>query len=156
MIHNVANLVFAGIFTASAALSQERIELNNIYPTTEETFQLSDRVFYTQDNQGIFEVVDGPFEQGPARCLGSGFGLRNGMSSVEGICIFGEDSDTFTMHWKAGQQGAANTWTIVAGTGKYRGMTGEGIATTSVEIMYQAMPRRLSHIVGTVTIPETR
>ncbi|MGY3437817.1 MULTISPECIES: hypothetical protein [unclassified Marinovum] len=153
MTVNVALLAFAGILTAGAAISEVRIELNNVYPITEETFQLSDGVYYTQDNRGYFEVIEGPIEAGPARCLGSGFSFSNGQRTTEGICIFGAAEDTFTMRWKAGQQGEANAWTIVAGTGKYRGMTGEGIATTRVEIMYRAMPQRQSHIVGMVRFP---
>lgn len=150
----VATVAFAGILTASAAFSETRIELNNIYPMTQEVFQLSGGTYFTQDNRGHFDVIDGPIDAGPARCLGGGFAQSSGTNSIEGICIFGEADDTFTMRWKAGERGSANAWTIVAATGKYHGMTGEGIATTGVEIMYRAMPRRQSHIVGTVTIPE--
>ena len=58
------------------------------------------------------------------------------------------------MAWEAGEQGAANVWHIVDGTGRYEGMTGSGIATTDTEIMYKAMPLRQTHIVGTVDIPD--
>ena len=98
-------------------------------------------------------MIEGPLEEGPARCVGGGFGERDGKNSIEGICVFGEAEDTFTIRWRAGEQGAANTWAVVAGTGKFDGMTGEGIATTGVEIMYKALPMRKSHIVGTVNIP---
>ncbi|NNJ69564.1 MAG: hypothetical protein HKP54_16175, partial [Boseongicola sp.] len=125
-----------------------------IYRLNQETRQLADKVFFTQDNDGYFEVVEGPLEEGPVRCLGSGFVMKNGTGSVEGICIFGEDDDTFIMEWQAGEQGAANDWIIKTGTGKFEGISGEGIATTSVEIMYKAMPLRQSRIVGTITLPE--
>jgi hypothetical protein len=147
-------LITAGLFAASTAAAQETLEINNIYPMTEESFQLSDRIYFTQDNRGYFEVVQGPAKDGPARCIGGGFGLRDGTKTIEGICIFGEGEDTFTMAWQAGQQGAANDWQIVAGTGRYDGMTGSGIASTGVEIMYKAMPLRQTHIIGTVEIPE--
>lgn len=146
-------LVLAGALSAGPAFAQERIEINNFYPLNQEYFQLSDSVYYTQDNQGYFEVVEGPLEEGPARCVGGGFGAQNGENSIQGVCVFGEGIDTFTMRWKAGEQGAANTWSIAGGTGKFEGMTGEGIATTGVEVMYRAMPMRQSHIVGTVNIP---
>lgn len=133
--------------------AQERLEINNIYPKSEESFTLEDSIYYMQDNQGIYEVIEAPFEDGPARCVGGGFGYRDGTNDIVGICIFGEGADTFTMSWKAGEQGAANNWTIVHGTGKFKGMTGEGIATTGVEVMYKALPMRQSHIVGMVTIP---
>lgn len=141
-----------GLAVSSAAQAEEDIELNNIYPTNSELFMLSDRAFYTQDNKGHFEVVKGPFEEGPARCIGSGFVLKDGVTDVEGICIFGEADNSFTMKWEAGAQGAANAWTIVSGTGRYEGMTGAGIATSGVEILYRAMPMRQTHIIGKVTL----
>lgn len=134
------------------ASAQQRIEINNIYPMSGTYYQLADRIFFTQDNKGQFEVVEGPIQDGPARCIGSGFGFQDGTSTIQGICIFGEGEDTFTMDWFAGEQGAANTWNIVQGTGKYEGMTGNGIATTGVEVMYRAMPFRETHIIGTVTL----
>ncbi len=143
----------ACVLATGAATAQERIEINNVYPINQEYFQLPEGVYYTQDNRGYFEVIEGPLDEGPARCVGGGFGTQDGTNTIEGVCVFGEGEDTFTMRWKAGNQGAANTWTIVAGTGKFDGMTGEGIATTGVEIMYKAMPLRQSHIVGSVTIP---
>ncbi|MBD3664809.1 hypothetical protein [Sulfitobacter aestuariivivens] len=146
-------LTAASLLVASAAASEQPFEINNIYPMTQERFQLSDRQYFIQDNQGYFEVVQGPVTEGPARCIGGGFGFKDGTSTIEGICIFGEGEDTFTMAWRAGQQGAANDWEIVAATGRYKGMTGTGIATTGVEIMYRALPLRQTHIIGTVDIP---
>ena len=141
------------VLVSSPGFAQERIEINNVYPLNQEYFQLPDGVYYTQDNRGYFEVIEGPLEEGPARCVGGGFGEQNGENSIEGVCVFGEAEDTFIMRWKAGQQGQANAWTIVDGTGMYDGMTGEGIATTGVEVMYKAMPLRQSRITGTVNIP---
>lgn len=142
----------AVLLAAGAAKAEQRIEINNIYPLQQEYFQLSDSIYFHQDNKGYFEVVKGPFEEGPARCVGGGFGFQDGTSTIQGICVFGEAEDTFTMKWTAGEQGAANDWVIVGGTGIYDGMTGQGIATTAVEIMYKAMPLRQSHIIGTVTL----
>ncbi|NNL17332.1 MAG: hypothetical protein HKP37_01190 [Boseongicola sp.] len=119
----------------------------------QETYQLADKIFFAQDNDGYFEVIQGPIAEGPVRCIGSGFGHRDGSGSIEGICIYGEGDDTFTMEWQAGEQGAANSWIIQTGSVKYHGITGEGIATTAVEIMYKAMPLRQSHVIGTITLP---
>ena len=151
---SVFNIALVGFLTASPAFAEERIEINNIYPLNQEYFQLSDSVYFMQDNRGYFEVVEGPLEEGPARCVGGGFGAQNGKNSIQGVCVFGEGEDTFTMRWKAGEQGKANAWSIVGGTGKFDGMTGQGIATTGAEIMYKAMPLRQSHITGTVNIPK--
>lgn len=153
MKYKVLNLALAGFLASGPAFSEVRIELNNIYPLNQEYFQLPDSVYYMQDNRGYFEVIEGPLEEGPARCVGGGFGAQNGENSIQGVCVFGEGEDTFTMRWEAGEQGKANTWTIAGGTGKFEGMTGEGIATTGIETMYKAMPLRQSHIVGTVNIP---
>ena len=153
MNRQVLGIAMAGAALAGAAGAAERIEINNIYPLNEESFQLADRIFFTQDNRGYYEVVEGPLENGPARCIGSGFGFRDGLNTITGICVFGEGEDTFTMSWKAGEQGAANSWKIVDGTGRFAGMTGEGIASTGTAVMYRAMPLRQTHIVGTVDIP---
>lgn len=154
MKRTICALVIGASLAAGAAQAEQRIEINNTYPITQESFQLADRVFYTQDNRGYFEVIEGPFTEGPARCIGSGFGLQDGRSTVTGICIFGEGEETFTIVWEAGQQGAANSWTVVDGTGRYRGMTGSGIATTNIATMYKALPLRETHIVGTVQLRE--
>ena len=153
MKYSVYVLALISVLTSSPGFAQERIEINNVYPLNQEYFQLPDSVYYTQDNRGYFEVIEGPLEEGPARCVGGGFGAQNGENSIEGVCVFGEAENTFIMRWKAGQQGQANTWTILDGTGMYEGMTGEGIATTGVEVMYKAMPLRQSRITGTVNIP---
>jgi hypothetical protein len=142
------------VLTAGASVAQDRIVINNIYRINQQSYQLADKIFFTQDNDGYFEVIEGPLEEGPVRCIGSGFGNQDGTGSIQGICIYGEGDDTFIMEWQAGQQGAANTWTIDSGSGKFEGITGEGIATTSVEIMYKAMPLRESRVVGTITLPE--
>ena len=144
----------AATIASSAIGAEERIEINNVYPMNQETFQLSEGIFFTQDNRGYFEVVEGPLEDGVSRCVGSGFGFSDGTNTIDGICIFGEGDDTFTMSWKAGEQGAANTWVIVNGTGKFKGISGEGIATTDIEVMYRAMPLRQTHIVGKMDIPK--
>lgn len=138
----------------AATAEPQTIEINNIYPIGEEIFQLRDRVFYTVDNIGGFEVVQGPVDDGPARCTGSGFVFRDGRTTVGGICIFGEGADTFTMEWTAGEQGRANEWTIRHGTGTYAGMTGTGIATTDIVTSFQALPLRKTHIIGVVELPE--
>lgn len=141
----------AGMFGAGGAVAQERIELNIIYPLNQEVFQIHDGVYFTQDNRGYFEVVEGPLEDGAARCIGGGF-VGSGENTVTGICIIGEDEDAFTLRWAVDDTGMSNNWSIVAGTGRFEGATGEGIATSGVEIMYRAMPLRQTHLVGTIDL----
>lgn len=147
----VALLAILGV---PASAEQQRIEINNVYPMNQENFDLGDQIFHQVDNKGGFEVVEGPMDDGPARCLGSGFGFKDGTNTITGICIFGEGEDTFTMRWKSGEKGAANTWEIITGTGRYDGMTGSGIATTDIAAAYRALPLRKTHIVGTVELAE--
>ena len=142
------------ILGAPASADEQRIEINNVYPLNQENFILGDHIFHMADNTGGFEVVEGPMDGGPARCMGSGFGFEDGTNTITGICVFGDGDDTFTMRWKAGEKGAANTWEIVLGTGRYEGMIGSGIASTDIVSAYQALPLRRSHIVGTVVIPD--
>jgi hypothetical protein len=141
------------ILGAPAGADEQRIEINNIYPLNQENFNLGDHIFHMTDNTGGFEVIEGPMDDGPTRCLGSGFGFEDGTNTITGICVFGEGDDSFTMRWKAGEKGAANTWEIVIGTGRYEGMIGSGIATTDIVSAYRALPLRRTHIVGAVEIP---
>lgn len=142
------------LVAATARAEPQRIEINNVYPLNQENFDLGDHSFHSTDNVGGFEVVEGPMQDGPARCTGSGFAYGDGTNSIQGICIFGEGADTFTMRWKAGEKGAANDWEIILGTGRYEGMTGQGVATTDIVSMFQALPLRRTRIVGTVNLPE--
>ena len=147
--------VLSSLFMASASLAEQRIELNmEATMNSRDTFELSDGGFYYQDSESYTEVVEGPLEDGPSRCLGSGFYFKDGTNDIGGICVYGVGADTFTIKWKAGEQGAANTWTVVAGTGKYRGMIGEGIATNLTEQFQRAMRLVKTHVVGTVTMPD--
>lgn len=152
MLKILGTAAFAGAIFTGAVHAQERIELNFIYPLNQEVFRLNDGTYFTQDNRGSFEVVEGPLEDGAVRCIGSGFSGSGG-NSVEGICIVGEDADTFTLRWSAHPSQISNVWTIVAGTGRFEGATGEGVATTGAALLFRAMPLRETHVVGTIQIP---
>ncbi|GAB5449486.1 hypothetical protein [Gymnodinialimonas sp.] len=152
MLRIVCSAIIVGAVVSSAASAQERIELNFIYPLNQETFQLNDGVYFTQDNLGYSEVVEGPLEGGAVRCMGSGF-AGGGVNSVEGICIIGEGENTFTIRWAPGDMGLSNDWSVVAGTGTFDGASGEGVATSGAEILFRAMPLRQTHLVGTITLP---
>lgn len=151
MLRALGTAMFVAAIATSSACAQERIELNFIYPLNQEVFQLNDGTYFTQDNQGYFEVVEGPLEDGVVRCIGAGFDGSSG-NSVDGICILGEDADTFTLRWSVHPSQMSNVWTIVAGTGRFEGATGEGVATTGAELLFRAMPLRETHVVGTITL----
>lgn len=152
MLKVLGTATFVGAIVTGAVYAQERIELNFIYPLNQEVFQLNDGTYFTQDNRGYFEVIEGPLDDGIVRCIGSGF-AGSGGNSVDGICIIGDDADTFTLSWAVNETQMSNVWTIVAGTGRFEGATGDGVATTGVELLFRAMPLRQSHVVGTIQIP---
>ncbi len=155
MTNYIVSGAIACLFMTSAVLAEQRIELNmEASMNSRDTFELDDGGFYYQDSESYTEVLEGPFEDGPSRCLGSGFYFEDGTNDIGGICIYGVGTDTFTIKWIAGAQGAANTWTVVSGTGKYDGMTGEGIATNQTEQFQRAVRLIKTHVVGTVTMPE--
>lgn len=137
-----------------AAYAEQRLELNMQAALNQrQEFQLNENKFYIQDSRSHYVSVEGPAGEGPSHCLGSGFYNADGTNDIQGICIFGEGDDTFTMSWKAGEKSAANTWVIVGGTGKFTGMSGDGISTNRVERLFKAMPFMYTHVVGTIEIP---
>ena len=137
---------------SSSLIAGERVSATNYYVLDQESFDVGhDSVFWAEDNAGYFTVNEGPIDSGFARCIGSGFG---GASSVrgEGICIYGQDADTFTMTWKIESFGV-NSWEIVKGTEKYEGMTGKGTAKTRVTSQYLKLTHRISDWEGEIELP---
>jgi hypothetical protein len=135
----------------SGLLAGEQIAGKNSYILNQNTWAAGSSVFWNQDNQGTFEVSSGPIDDGPVRCIGSGFSDING-SRGEGICIYGYGADTFTWAWQAHQEGP-NTWQVIGSTGKYIGMTGEGTATTIVDSIYRSIPHRVTSWEGVIDLP---
>ena len=94
-------LMIAAIAAAPhGAFAGERVSATNFYVVKQERFNVGGgEVFWTEDNVGSFTVSKGPIDPGFARCVGSGFGGPAGVSG-DGICIYGEGADTFTMKWQ--------------------------------------------------------
>ena len=148
-------LLFVMVWGATAALAEQRLEMNMQASSDQsEEFQLDGKTFYFADTHGFYESVEGPAGDGMTRCLGSGFYHPDGTNDIKGICIFGEEADTFTMTWVSGEQGGANAWEIVSGTGKFLGATGQGISTRRAERLLKAMPFTHIHVVGTIDLPK--
>jgi hypothetical protein len=127
-------LVAAAIMLPATAGAAEHVSGTNYYVVRQERFSAGSEVYWTEDNSGSFTVNEGPIDPGYARCVGSGFDLSGG-----GICVYGEGEDTFTMKWKIETFGV-NSWRIVAATGKYAGMRGEGTTRTRVDSRYLKPP----------------
>lgn len=152
---SLVSLLSFFVLIANVADAEQPIELNmQARAKQAEQFQLDGKTFYFADTAGYYESVVGPAGDGPTRCLGSGLYYPDGTNDIEGLCIFGEGPDTFTMTWISGEQGSANTWEIVAGTGRFLGATGEGISTRDEELLFKAMPMTHLHVVGTINLPE--
>lgn len=143
----------AALSVASSAIAGERVSATNFYVVKQEQIPAGGGgVFWTEDNVGTFSVEEGPIDPGFARCIGSGFGGPGGVEG-DGICIFGEGDDTFTMRWEVVAFGS-NTWRIVAATGKYTGMTGTGTTKTRVDSKFLKLPHRISDWEGEVVLPK--
>ena len=67
--------------------------------------------------------------------------------------MYGEGEDTFTMTWKVEAPGK-NSWRMVDGTGKYRGISGSGTTKTRVASKFLKLPHRVSDWEGVISLPE--
>lgn len=135
-----------------AAIAGERVAGTNSYVLKQDTWQLNTGTYWRQENNGTFDVTEGPIDSGFVQCIGAGFGSANGPNGT-GICVFGFGEDTFTWSWKTNGV-SPNTWLVVGATGKYQGMTGHGTARTRVESKHRAMIHRVTDWEGEVTLPE--
>ena len=142
----------AALSMAFSANAGERVSATNFYVVKQEQFSTGNgNVFWSEDNVGTFTVEEGPIDPGFARCIGSGFGGPGGVEG-DGICIYGEGDDTFTMKWEIVAFGS-NTWKILTATGKYVGMTGHGTSKTRMESKFLKLTHRISDWEGEVTLP---
>lgn len=144
-------LLAAPLVLPQALSAGEKVSVTNSYVVNYEEIEAGSEVFWKEDNSGTFTVHKGPIESGFVRCVGSGFGGPRGVSG-EGVCIYGEAEDTFTMRWKVVSFGF-NKWQIVASTGKYSGMTGSGYTETHLVSNFLKIPHRVSDWEGEIEVP---
>lgn len=134
------------------AAAGERISGVNSYVQNLESWHAGDLTYWRQDNNGVYEVKEGPLDPGFVRCIGAGFSGPTGVKG-EGICIFGEDNDTFTWSWRT-HPGGPNTWKVIDATGKYKGMTGSGVSRSRVASEFQALQHRVTDWEGEIELPD--
>lgn len=139
------------LFAPQCVAATEKVSVTNYYVVNQEQLPAGDDVFWSEDNYGTYTVEEGPIDSGFVRCVGSGFGGPSGVNGG-GVCVYGEDEDTFTMRWEVVSFGF-NKWQIVASTGKYSGMTGSGTTKTRVASKFLALPHRISDWEGEITLP---
>ena len=144
-------LLATAIMVPTGLAAGERVSATNFYVVKQEQFNAGTEVFWAEDNIGSFTVSEGPIDPRFARCVGSGFGGPGGVQG-DGICVYGEGDDTFTMKWKIESFGH-NTWQIVHGTGKYAGMSGQGTTKTRVESKFLKLSHRVSDWEGEIELP---
>ncbi len=142
----VAVLLIPQVTSAS-----ERVSATNSYVVNQNQIAAGPDVFWQEDNSGTFTVSEGPIDPGFVRCVGSGFGGPGGVTGG-GVCVYGQDEDTFTMRWKVVSFGT-NSWQIVASTGKYAGMVGEGTTTTRINSKFLKLLHRISDWEGEIDFP---
>jgi len=147
------SMLISVVFLAPQCLTAaEKVSATNYYVVKQEQIPAGEDVFWKEDNYGTYTVDEGPIDPGFVRCVGSGFGGPSGVNG-SGVCVYGENEDTFTMRWEVVSFGF-NKWHIVSSTGKYSGMTGTGTTKTRVASEYLAFPHRISDWEGELTLPD--
>ncbi|WP_170644373.1 hypothetical protein [Ruegeria sp. HKCCC2117] len=144
-------LIPAVLIAPHCLTAAEKVSATNFYVVNQEQISAGEDVFWKEDNYGTYTVDEGPIDPGFVRCVGSGFGGPSGVSGG-GVCVYGEEEDTFTMRWEVVAFGV-NNWRIVSSTGKYSGMTGSGTTKTRVASKFLALPHRISDWEGEVALP---
>ncbi|QIE57366.1 hypothetical protein G5B40_19120 [Pikeienuella piscinae] len=91
--------------------------------------------WWTATMVGEYEAVSGPIPAGRIECRGGGYWNKS-IREANGVCVFGEASDTWMLRYRATEIDRASRttagympigeWTVLAGTGRYNGMTGSG------------------------------
>ena len=150
-----------GAVLASSALAGEIISGTNTYVTEQRTWKTGAHSgYYMYDSTGTFKAHSGFMPDIPVECHGAGFWTSEEIMG-EGICIFGEAPHRWTVAFKMAPGEKFNTqtiegykrrgtWTVVNGTGKYFGMTGNGsfVATPTVD------NRKTTQWAGEVELPK--
>ena len=81
--------------------------------------------FYQSNGSGVSNIINGPTETAAINCHGAGFwGVKGNRG--EGICLHGSGGNTYTSTYKIDQGSKEGRWEIVGGTGKYKGIGGQG------------------------------
>lgn len=145
-------LLSALLLSPQVLAAGEKVAVTNFYVVNYEEIDAGADVFWIADNSGTYTVSKGPIEPGFVRCVGSGFGGPGGVNGG-GVCVYGDEEDTFTMRWQVVRPGF-NKWQIVSSTGKYYGMTGAGTTSTRTSSKFLKLKHRISDWEGEVELPK--
>lgn len=131
---------------APGALAGEKVVATNYYVTESKAWPTGEKTGYWMVRfTGVSEMLEGPIDTLAVECNGAGFWDASGATG-NGICVHGTGDDTFILRFDARAGGVPNSWKILSGKGKYKGLTGAGTAST------KRLPgnRRISNLEGEV------
>ncbi len=136
--------------TMSAVSAGEKFAATNYYVTDTKTWLTGEKTGYWMSKfTGVSQVLHPPVDTLAVECNGAGYWGTGGVSG-NGICVHGTGDDTFVLRFEAQAGAKANSWKILSGRGKYKGLVGKGTATT------KKLPgdRRISKLVGEMALRE--
>lgn len=148
----VSLIFLLAALTGFAAAAGERVSGENHASSKERAWRFSnDRSFWISESYGMAAIREGPLEDEPFECHGSGFSGATYMRGG-GVCIFGVAPDTYVWKWTAAE-GRFNEWEIIDATGKYAGMTGSGVVASRPVANHQPMAQRIHDWSGEIEQP---
>ena len=113
------------------AIAGEKVKGTTFFVVDEQNWETGQETgYWIWHGKGVSQSVGGPLGTDPIECHGAGFWDKDG-SWGEGICVHAMGDDTRTVHWKRDKGQKVGQWKNLTGTGKFAGMTGEGIYTST-------------------------
>ncbi len=131
-------LLLAALFaaTASSTIAGERFSGSHSYTGTAKPWYPAPGAGYSQITMiGDYVPDTGPIPKSRVECRGNNFWSPD-VSEANGVCVFGELPDRWMLRYRMTDRepreqrrerfGRRGEWTVVAGVGRFEGMTGSG------------------------------
>lgn len=121
---------------AVPALAGEQFAGTHTYSAQQQVWApVAGHIWQTVTMVGDFEPTSGPIPASRIECRGANYRATTAQEA-SGVCVFGEGQDVWMLRYRmtrndmaaqtAEQFRRTGEWTVVGGTGRYNGMTGEG------------------------------
>jgi len=108
------------------AIAGEKVTGTNYMVVDQQSWKTGDKTgYWMMHATGVSETVGGNLGRSAVECHGAGYWGAGGPWG-EGICVHGTGDDTRTSTWKRGKGQEPGVWKFIGGTGKFKGITGEG------------------------------
>ena len=121
-------LILTFVLIPFTALAGEKVKGITFFTEDTQVWETGEGTgYWICHTKGVEHPTEGPLETNPIECHGAGFMDKEGLWG-EGICIIGAGDDIHTSHWKLDKGQEVSQWKYVSGTGKYKGIKGEGTA----------------------------